>query len=502
MFLRPDRSDLQVIGFYVGKVIFGIGLLHLPAALVAAALGEWNPFTALLIGGGAAIAFGRATDLRLRSRKSLEWSHGMVTVALSWLIGPIFAAIPLYLSGNFGTYLDAYFDAMSGLTCTGLTLIQDLDHAAVSINLWRHLLHFAGGQGIIIVVLSMLAGGGAQVGTMYFGEGRDERILPNIVRTSRFIYLVAFVYLGAGTLALTLAGLVAGLEPGRSLFHGLLLFMTTFDTGGFAPTSASAAYYHSVTYEVTLIVLMFAGAFSFAVHYQLWAGDRRELLRNLEARTLGISLATITFLALIGLGRSGAFSSVEPLYRKGVFTMISAQTTTGVSFNPARLFVSDWGLMAPAAIVGGMAIGGMASSTAGGIKAVRVGLAAKGLWRDIRRVLLPESALVVSTYHAGRRRILSDDQVRAAVVILLLYLLTYLGGAMLILFYGRWEFTEAMFESTAAASNGGLSIGIATPDAPIPLKIAFIIQMWLGRLEFMAVFALVGYVIAVLRGRT
>lgn len=501
--MRPGWDDLQVIGFYVGKVLVGLGLVMFVPVVVALALREWNAASALLIGASLAVLAGRAAELRLRTPKSLAWSHGMATVGLAWLVAPLLAAVPLFLSGHFAGYLDAYFEAMSGLTTTGLTLVQDVDHLPTSMNLWRHLMHFIGGQGIIIVVLSLLTGAGAQVGAMYFGEGRGERVVPSVIRTARFIFVVALVYSAVGVLALWIMGMFsAGLGPGRSLFHAFSLFMTAFDTGGFSPMSASAAYYHSFGYELILVVLMIAGALSFFVHYQLWYGERSELFKSLEARALGLSLVAISAIGLVGLGRTGTFETVEAFYRKGILTMIAANTTTGLTFESPALFVSDWGVLAPAAIVIGMAIGGMASSTAGGVKAIRLGIAAKGLWRDVRTVLLPENALVVTSYHSGRRRILRDAEVRGAAVILLLYLLTFIGGALIMLAYARWDFTEALFDSTSAAANAGLSVGVIGPEAPMPIKMMGVLWMWFGRLEFMTAFAFLGYVLAIARGRT
>lgn len=501
MFLRPDRHDFRIIAFYVGKVIFGLGLLMLIPAALGVFLREWNSVAALVIGASIGVIVGRVTEIRFHTRRGLSWSHGMVTVALSWLIGPILLAVPFYLSGHFVDFLDAVFDAMSGLTTSGLSVIQDLDHLPRSMNLYRHLTHFAGGQGIVVVVLTLFAGGGGQIGTLYVGEGRDERIMPNVIRTSRFIYLVAVVYLVAGTFALWIAALIAGLSPGSALFHAINIFMAAFDTGGFAPNSTSMAYYHSVAMELVVMVLMFAGALSFALHYQLWRGDRRELIRNLETRTLMLTVFAMTLLAFVGLGRSGTFTDAGPLWRKGFFTIVSAHTGTGFGVNAPKMFVSDWGILAPAAIVGAMALGGMASSTAGGIKAIRVGLAWKGLVKDVRRVLLPESALVVTTYHSNRRRILDDTTVKSAGTLLILFLLTYLGGAMVGMFYGDWDITETMFESVSAAANVGLSVGITDAAMPQFLQFTYIVQMWLGRLEFMAAFAMVGYLVSIVRGR-
>lgn len=499
---RPDRNDLRIIGYYVGKVMFGLGLLQLIAAVLALVLQEWNALTAFVLGGSLAIIAGRISEIRLFTRDPLDWSHGMVTVALSWLVGPLFCAVPLYLSGHFDSFLDAYFDAMSGLTTTGLTVLMDLDHLAASVNVYRHLMHFAGGQGIIIVVLTLFAASGsAQLGTLYVGEARDERIMPNVIRTARFIYTVAAVYLAVGTAALFLTGLLAGLTPWRSLYHAVNLFMAAFDTGGFSTMSSSVGFYHSASMEAVLIVLMVAGTLSFGLHYVLWRGDPREVLRNIETRTMLLTLTGATALAMLGLARSGAFTDAGPLLRKGFFTVVSAHLNTGFTVNSPTLFVSDWGQLAPAAVVGAMAIGGMASSTAGGFKAIRVGLAMKGLVNDIRRVLLPESAVVVSTYHSRQRTILRDSHVKAATTMLLLYVLAFLGGAMITLFTTSTDFTSALFESVSATSNAGISAGVTSPSMNTLAQSTIIVQMWLGRLEFMAVFAALAYVVALVRGR-
>ncbi len=503
LFSRPDRNDGRIIAYYVGKVILGLGLMQLLPAVIALFLREWNAFSAFVFGASLAIIVGSLTEIRFRTRESLQWSHGMVTVALSWLAGAGFAAVPLYLSGHFDSFLDAMFDAMSGLTTSGLSLLMDLDHLAASMNVYRHLLHFAGGQGIIVVVLTLFASGSgsAQLGTLYVGEGRDERIMPNIIRTARFIYTVASVYLLLGTTALVLAGMFAGLTPWRALYHGVNLFMAAFDTGGFSTMSTSVGYYHSVAMESVLVVLMVAGTLSFGLHYMLWRGEIGELRKNIETRTMAMTLTAMTFVVMLGLGRSGAFTDAGPMFRKGFFTIVSAHTGTGFAVNAPALYVSDWGQLAPAAVVGAMALGGMASSTAGGFKAIRVGIALKGLTHDIRRVLLPESALVVSTYHSRRRLILRDSQVKAATTMLLLFLLTYLGGAMVALFTTSTDFTSALFESVSATATVGLSTGLTHPGMNHALEVTMIAQMWLGRLEFMAVFAMVGYGVALARGR-
>ena len=353
----------------------------------------------------------------------------------------------------------------------------------------------------MIVVLAVFAAGGG-AGTLYVAEGREERIVPNVMRTARFIFIIASAYLAIGTLAIVVALQAAGIGGWRGLWHAINLFFAAFDTGGFAPTSQSVGYYHSAALEAVIIVLMIAGTMSFALHYQLWIGRHKELTRNLEVRSLTLTMLAFTAVALFGLARSGAYTETDGLFRKGFFTMLSAHSGTGFGVSSGTLFVTDWGVLAPGAVVVVMALGGMAGSTAGGIKALRIGLTAKSVVHDLRKILMPESALVVSTYHSGRRHILRDDTARAATTVLLLYGVTYLAGAGVALVYGEWEITEALFESVSAAANVGLSVGIVSPDMPRLLQLTYMVQMWLGRLEFVAAFALIGYVIALVRGRT
>lgn len=504
MLIRPGPEDLRVIGASLGRVVAIVGYAMLVPAAVALVRGEWNALSSLVVASALAVGIGGAVERTLGSERDPTWTHGMVTVGLGWPLAAAVAAIPLYLSGHTAGFLDALFEAMSGLTTTGLTLTQDLDHLAMSLNLWRHLLQFLGGQAFVIVVLTVFTATSTRSGALFVGELRDSRLLPSTGRSIRFIVTIGLTLVTVGTVALTIAGLTAGLPLHRALHHGFALGLSAVNTGGFAPASTSAAYYHSVAFEAVLIGLMLAGALSYGIHYQLWRGNRRELHQNIEPRTIIATLVVLLGVTYVGLGRSGAFVDAWPMFRRGFFSVVSAHTTTGLTITDPRVIVTDWGLIMPAALVAAMAIGGMASSPAGGIKALRVGITAKGVAGEVRRVLLPESALVVTTYHQQRRRhILRDGQVRAASTVLLLFLFTYLMGGIVTLFVtDEFDFTSAMFESTSAAANGGLSVGVTSPDAAIAIKLVLLVQMWLGRLEFLAGLSIVGYAVALVRGRT
>jgi trk system potassium uptake protein len=502
MLFRPAAEDFRIIGRFTGQVVYGVGIVMAVLAGVALMVSEENEALAFLLGAAISVGAGAVTQITLPAPRRLTPSQGLATVAVVWSTVPVFGAIPLLLSGNYATPLDAYFEAVSGFATVGLTLVNDLDHMAVSMNLWRHVMHLLGGQGILLVVLTIFATAGGGVGkTLYTGEGRAERVLPNIVQTARFILKVLTLYAAVGLPALWLAlRLGAGMAGQTAVFHAVTLFSTAFNTAGFAPMSASAAFYRSPAVEAVLMVLMVAGAFSFALHYQLWQGRHRELTRNLEVRTFATTLLLGFTVLAFGLVRTGVYDGALELFRIGFFQTVSAHTTTGLAIVPGRLFVTDWGVLAPAMVVVAMALGGMAGSTAGGIKAIRVGLLTKGVAREVRRVLLPDGAVLVQTYHSTLRRVVRDADIRGAATILLLFFILYLAGGMIGLFYG-YDLEVALFESTAAASTGGLSVGVLRPALETPLKVLYLVQMLIGRLEFVAVFALGGYLVSIVRGR-
>lgn len=500
MILKPRLEDLKLIGYYLGKIIFGLALTMLIPIIIGLAFGEFNPALDFLIGITIAFIFGTILTRLCFTEKDLSWMQGMIVVSLSWIAAMILGAIPLYLSGHWNSYLDACFDAMSGFATTGLSLAQNLDHMSYTHNIWRHLIMFIGGQGIAIAALSLFVKGSAGAFKLYVGEARDERILPNVIHTSRFIWLISIVYLILGTIALGIVGVSIGMRPVNSFFHGACVFMAGFDTGGFAPQSQNMLYYHSLVFEAVTIVIIIIGALNFNFHYQLWTGSRKEALKNIESRAFLVSI-TLTFLIVgIGLNQLYAYPKALVLFRKGFFQLISGHTTTGYMTIYARQFINEWGNLALVGLICAMGLGGCVCSTAGGIKMLRAGIIFKALKEDLKRIILPDRAIVTEKFHHIKEIFLEDKQVRSAFLITLAYLGLYLAGAMVTMFFGH-PFLESLFESTSAAANVGFSCGITDAAMPAALKITYIIQMWVGRLEFMSIFTLIGFFVAAIKGK-
>lgn len=500
MLLRPTKRDYAAILYYSGKIVGGFGLtMALPLA-TAFAFREWDMASSFVFAMSLCGLFWLATDYLFFTEKELTWFTGMLVVTLSWALAVTFGAVPFRLSGFYETFVDATFDVMSGFTTTGLTLIQDLDHAPYSLHMWRQFLQFLGGAGIIVLALTFLVRSLRGAVKVYVGEAREEKLVPSVRNTAIAIWIVSLVYLGIGTLALTVSNLLAGLSPARAFLHALWISMTAWGTGGYAPSSLSMAYYHSAAAEFVIVCLMILGAINFVIHQAVWFGQRRELLRNFELRTFSVVVLVTFTLTVLGLNQSRAFASTFSQFRMALFHLVSAQTDTGFMSVPAFAFKHYWGDFANMALIIAMALGGLACSTAGGIKAMRVGLAIKGIVLEVRKIMNPERSVILEHYHHVRKHVLKDNQVKMVGLIALAYVSTYLAGALVGLVYG-YPLVDSLFESVSATANVGLTIGITSPSMPLFMKMFYILQMWVGRLEFTAVFVLGGFLVALARGK-
>jgi len=501
MILKPQISDVRNIGYYLGRIILGIGLtMFLPFIAGVVLFREPNPALDFLLSANIAIFIGIALSWLCKTDKELNTGQAMVVIAFSWLAAMALSAIPLLLSGHYKSFLDACFETMSGFTTTGLTLVQDLDHLSRSHNLWRHLGPFLGGQGIAIIAISFLVKGSSGTFNLYLGEGRDEKLVPNVINTARFIWAISIVYLILGTVVLGLAGISIGLKPSSAFFHGACIFMAGFDTAGFSPQSPNILYYHSLAYEIIIIFFMVIGSFNFNLHYQIWRGNFKEIWKNIEMRTFLFVIMIIALITMAGLRQFNVYPGGIILLRKGFFQIISGQTTTGYMTIYAQQFLKEWGDLALTGIILSMALGGCACSTAGGIKMLRVGIIYQAFRQDIKRILLSPSAIVAQKFHHIKTMFIEDKQVRAVLIITSAYFFLYGLGTLVGVWLG-YPFLEALFESTSAAGNVGLSCGITDAGMPAVLKVTYIIEMWAGRLELMSVFALFGFFAAILKGK-
>jgi trk system potassium uptake protein TrkH len=489
-------SRFKPICYYAGLIVLALGALQVIPIAVSLAYREWHIVLVFLTTLSIALIVASAMLLLGAHERhaTLSFGEGMVVAASSWFLSMLLAALPYYWAGDYLSYLDACFDVMSGFTTTGLTLIQDMDHISNGINMWRFVLTYVGGQGMVVLVLTFLIKGQSGAYRMYVGEAKDERLFPNAVSTARRIWRISLMYLAAGTVVFFFAALSAGLPADRAVLHGLWVNMSAWSTGGFAPMSQSILYYHSTFFELTTVAFFVAGSFNFALHHAVLSGNYRELRKNIETITFSITLTLTVLIALTGLMKLNVYPNAVALFRKGFYQMISGHTTTGFMTIYAKQFYYEWGNIALFAIMVAMMLGGSACSTGGGFKGLRTGLIFSAFRGEIKRMMLPESRVHEQRIHHIKNIVLTDSVVKNAALIVIAYIATFTIGTLLTMLAG-YPAGMAAFEAASVTGNVGLSIGVTSASMPGFLKIAYIVMMWLARLEFMSVFALVAYVI-------
>lgn len=495
MWLWLRASDARTIVHFVGIFLVGTGLAMSVPLLTALLWAEWGPALDYVFGMGVVLPLGVLLMHADVVRDRITYAHAFAITALGWLAASLAAAVPLALSGNYASYLDAAFDAISGFTTSGLTVAQNLDHMSYAHNMWRHLTHLIGGQGIVVAALSLAVGVRGGGVSLYVAEARDERILPNVLHTARFIWVVTAVYVGLGTAALFGVMLHLGMPFDRSVLHAFWAAIACYDTGGFGPQSMNSMYYHSFAFEFVTVLLMIAGALNFNLHAQVWRGGYDELWRNIEVRVLAVNIFVLSVIAAVGLTATRHFTGGGlELWRKGVYHVLSAHSGTGHQAVYSNQWMTDLGPALVAAVIFAMAAGGAVSSTAGGIKALRLGLIFRGLGQAVKEALAPRSATSRARYHHLREQLLTPEATGTASMVFILYAITYVTGGFIGAAYG-YDLSSAMFESVSATANVGLSTGITSPSMPTGLKLVYMFQMWAGRLEFLAVLVLFAHVV-------
>lgn len=493
--MNSFTDDFKIINYYTAKIIEGMAYVMTIPFITSILFKEWNAAIDFALSFMISMTVGLILEIVcIDHKKNVKWLHGMIIAGYAWIMLMILDAIPYWLSGHYGSFLNATFDVMSGFTTTGIVLIQDLDHVSNGINMWRHILTFIGGQGMVVMTLSFLVGlKGAYM--MYVGEGKDEKLLPNVKHTARAIWRISIIYLVVGTLVLTIAGIYIGIGPISSFLNSLWIYMAAWSTGGFAPHSQNMLYYHSMLYEIITIIIFVIGSFNFALHYSVWTGNKKEIYKNIETVSF-FSTVMITFIIVTsGLLKNNIYPNAVILFRKGFYQLISAHTTTGFMTLYANQMSTDWGTLSLIGMVIAMLIGGSACSTAGGFKGMRVGIIFKSFIFEIKKLFIPEKAIAVEKYHNHGDIKLDDETVRKAMFIVLCYIATFTIGVLFTIYYG-YPLDKAAYEVASATGNVGLTIGITQPNMPNTLKVVYILIMWAGRLEFMAIFAIIGYIVA------
>lgn len=495
MIKKITINDFKVVLVFVSRAIMGLGFAMLIPLITAAVYGEWSAFFDFLISSSVCLIFGYFNIKYFKTNNnSPSLFQAMLISALTWLVACAFSAIPLYISGKCLSFLDAYFDVMSGFTTSGLTLIQDIDHIGNALNMWRHLVTYIGGQGIIVLALTVLlpATGGAFKAMV--AEGKDETLMPSIKNTANSIWIISLVSLAIGTIVLSAIAWFDGFSFDRGILHAMWMFMSAWSTGGFAPNSQNIIFYHSFLFEIGNLVFMIIGSFNFALHFTIWRGNLKELWKNIEILSFTFTASICTFFVVSGMAKGGLFNGLETFIRRGLFIVVSAHTTTGQMTVYASQLNKSYSDIAFLGIIVAMSIGGCMTSTAGGYKNMRIGLIFKSIVWEIKKLIAPESAVVQAKFHHLKENTIDNNLLKQVFFIFICFTFLYVASTLTGVLLGV-PTKAAAFEAISASSNTGLTNGVTSTTMPAILKVTYIISMWLGRVEFLSAFVLVGTIV-------
>ena len=491
MWPRLTLEDLKVAGHYLGYLIVVTGAVMVIPFAIALANAHFEIAINYLTGIGVALIAGFLLCMLKVNPTTLKRRQAVVITALAWLVCSLVAAIPLSMSGHYLSYFDSLFEAMSGFTTSGFTLCIDIDHMSVADNVWRFVMHFMGGQGLVVIVLSIgtFARSGSRA-SLYDAEGRHDHVLPEVRQTALFIGKFSVVVIVVGAALMTVILMSKGFDAQNAVLHGTCATIAAYDTAGFSLMSTGLSYYHSWPLEIVCIVGMFMGAINFTLYNRLLKGGVKDFFRNFELKTFAVWVAGVTVLVMVMMGMNGWLGNLDTMLRKGIFTVVSATTSTGSQVISGAQMTSLIGTGTIFVLAVAMSIGGMSESMSGGLKAFRLGVMTKEVIIRIKRVLSPDSARMASTYEHVGRKTLTQADVSTTLVVTALFFGSFLVGAIMAMAYG-YDATTALFDSVSAASNNGLTTGIISPGMPLPMEIVYFIQMWIGRLEFLTVIAFV-----------
>lgn len=419
----------------------------------------------------AVIGYGLQRLFRRPSTVTLSIQEGGVIVLISWIGIMLFSAWP-FMSVLRMDFSRAFFESVSGWTTTGLSVV-DVTRATRMILFWRSLMQLAGGAGLAIIMMSAIVG---PAGTgISIAEGRSDQLVPQVRKSARLVLMIYTGYAATGTLAYWLAGM--------GLFDALNHSFAAVSTGGFSTRAESIGHWDSLTIEAITIPLMLLGNLSFVTAWLLWRGKFRFVTRNGEVRLLAVIIPTAAA-ALFLFTCRGLYPQIGKPVQVAIFETITALTTTGFS----TVSYGNWNGFGILALIVLMLIGGGTCSTAGGLKQFRVYLLWRLLGWEIKRFLLPGTAILERPLWDGNHRVFIDDaRVRQISAFVFLYLASYLLGALLLCACG-YSLEESLFEFASAIGTVGISVGVTSADMPDIALWAETVAMFLGRLEFTVVF--------------
>ena len=463
MVYQRAKLTLHILGSFL-KFLALVYIVPLAAALYYGE--DWQIFLYSLL---STLAIGLLLEFGFRTAREIERADGFAIVSFAWLFIPLFGTLPYVFLG--WSFLDAFFETMSGFTPTGATILRVVEELPRSALLWRSLTQWLGGMGVIVLfiaILPRLGVGGSQLFDREFPGPLPEKLRPRFRTTARILWTIYVAFTGA---EIAFLYFLAKLK----LFDSICISLCTLPTGGFTPTTGSIGAYGNPLAEYIIMVFMFLGGTSFIIHYRVLRGNLKAITGE-EFRLYLIILLVATSLLIFSQGLSS--------YREGMFQAISIMTSTGFVTCDFGL----WGHGARMLLLALMFIGACGGSTGGAIKVARTLTLLKYSGVMMRKAISPKAVIPVKY----DQKPVPDEVTRDVISFFFLYLLVAAVASIILGFLGL-DLETAISAAAASLGNVGPGLGAVGPAAnyawlPGAGKVVLIFCMWLGRLELFTVF--------------
>jgi trk system potassium uptake protein len=415
-----------------------------------------------------------------KAQGPLSHRGAFLLVALVWFVVPFFGSLPFYLSGYFSTFIDAWFEASSGFTTTGATVIGDVESLSHGILFWRSFTQFVGGMGIIVLslaILPILGVGGMSIFRAESPGPTNDKISARVSETARVLWGVYILFTLLVMILLSFCGL--------SIFDAINHAMTTMSTGGFSTRNDSIAGFNSVAVEIIIMLFMFLASINFLLHYRLLVLGETKLFKNSEVRFY--TLVVVCSILLIAIDIWGKqYDTLGSAFRYASFQVLTLASSTGY----ATADFAIWSPFSQVLLLCLMIMGGCAGSTAGGIKGVRAQLLVKQGYRELIQLIHPRAVLSLKL---GNQTV--PSHISSAIFgFFFLYCVSLTIGTLIVTVAGL-DVITAISTVISALSNIGPALGQAGPmlnygEFPALAKGTLGVLMIIGRLELFTVLIL------------
>lgn len=411
----------------------------------------------------------------------------MLIVGLSWIFFSIIGGIP-FIIGLDKSFIDAFFEAVSGFTTTGITVFQNLSTMPHSILIWRSLIQWFGGLGILTFFLFITFRSEGELWQLFTAESHkidSSRPVPNVFRSIKILWLIYSLF----TVFQIILLIAVQVTPFDALLHAL----TTLSTGGFSNYDASIAHYaisghpYYKIIEYIIIFFMLLGGINFLIHYKVLRGEIKEVFTNFEMKYFWGILVTVLLLILTGklFNQSLNLANLEVVFRKSLFQVVSVMTTTG--YGTESLTSSFFPALTRQLFIFLMLIGGCVGSTAGGIKVIRFAILNKLFGREMKKFYLPKRAVMPLRVE---KKLIPRDEIYKISALFFFWLLIILIGGIITALFSDLNALNSLSGMFSAMGNIGpfyFSVDKMVSLSPI-IKLTYIFGMLAGRLEILPIF--------------